>query len=49
VHATQPEWNANAIVCRGTDPTGHWRHHPRSVGNNVSVAAGKKFKAIGAN
>lgn len=22
-------WNTHAIICRGTDPNGHWTHHPR--------------------
>ena len=22
-------WNGNAIVCRGEDPSGHWKHQPR--------------------
>ncbi|MBI1927605.1 phytanoyl-CoA dioxygenase family protein [Candidatus Poribacteria bacterium] len=22
-------WNQNSIICRGTDPSGHWAHNPR--------------------
>jgi len=31
VRITDPEWaqGVEAILCRGTDPGGHWRHHPR--------------------
>jgi hypothetical protein len=26
-------WNGHAIRCRGEDPEGHWRHHPRPDGD----------------
>lgn len=31
VRITDPEWarGVEAILCRGSDPSGHWRHHPR--------------------
>ena len=25
-------WNRHSIVCRGTEPTGHWANHPRPDG-----------------
>ena len=28
-------WNRGAIICRGTDPDGHWHHHPRPEGEIV--------------
>ena len=28
-------WNQHSIVCRGTEPTGHWAHHPRPDGEDV--------------
>ncbi len=28
-------WNRGAILCRGTDPGGHWQHHPRPEGEFV--------------
>ena len=27
-------WNENAIICRGSDPSGHWIHHPRPEGDS---------------
>ena len=32
------EWaqGVEAIICRGTDPTGHWRHHPRPDGDAIT-------------
>ncbi|MEM7568099.1 MAG: phytanoyl-CoA dioxygenase family protein, partial [Pseudomonadota bacterium] len=31
-----------AIVCRGRDPSGRWRHHPRPTGDDVSAANGPR-------
>lgn len=28
-------WNQHSIVCRGTDPTAHWAHHPRPDGEDI--------------
>lgn len=28
-------WNRRAIICRGSDPSGHWHHHPRPEGEVV--------------
>ncbi len=28
-------WNRGAIICRGSDPSGHWHHHPRPVGEVI--------------
>lgn len=28
-------WNGNAIICRGSDPDGHWRQNPRPSGENI--------------
>ena len=30
-------WNAHSIVCRGSEPTGHWANHPRPEGEVVPV------------
>lgn len=47
VRAIKTDWAANAILCRGADPTGHWRHCPRPCGNDLSPA--NKPKSIGGN
>ena len=26
-------WNGSAVVCRGSDPSGHWVHNPRPAGD----------------
>lgn len=28
-------WNAHSIVCRGSEPTGHWANHPRPDGETI--------------
>jgi non-haem Fe2+, alpha-ketoglutarate-dependent halogenase len=28
-------WNQHSIVCRGTDPSGHWADHPRPAGEEI--------------
>ena len=30
-------WNENSIICRGSDPSGHWVHHPRPAGEDIPV------------
>lgn len=30
-------WNVHSIVCRGTEPTGHWANHPRPEGEDIPV------------
>ena len=30
-------WNHDAILCRGSDPMGHWVHNPRPDGENYSA------------
>ncbi|MFW6060995.1 MAG: phytanoyl-CoA dioxygenase family protein [Phycisphaeraceae bacterium] len=40
-------WAANAVICRGEDPYGHWPHHPRPAGEDLSPK--NKPKAIGGN
>ncbi len=39
---TDERWasGVEAIICRGEDHTGKWRHHERPVGNDVSVKNG---------
>ena len=32
-------WNVHSIVCRGTDPSGHWANHPRPEGDLIPVKA----------
>ncbi|MEN0000763.1 MAG: phytanoyl-CoA dioxygenase family protein [Pseudomonadota bacterium] len=38
VRITDEEWKKGieAIICRGTDPSGHWQHHARPTGNDVA-------------
>ncbi len=38
VRVTDPDWagGVEAIVCRGTDPSGHWRHHPRPANTDIT-------------
>ena len=31
-------WNRNAILCRGSDPSGHWANNPRPVGDDTNPA-----------
>ena len=33
-------WNENSIICRGSEPTGHWVHHPRPHGELIPVKEG---------
>jgi ectoine hydroxylase-related dioxygenase (phytanoyl-CoA dioxygenase family) len=47
VRALNPGWSKQAILCRGTDPSGHWQHNPRPNGDNL--APDMKPKSIGAN
>ena len=28
-------WNANSVVCRGVEPSGHWENHPRPNGEII--------------
>ena len=30
-------WNQNSIICRGSEPSGHWAHHPRPAGEQIPV------------
>lgn len=38
VRIVDEEWSAGveAIVCRGADPYGHWRHHPRPSNDDIT-------------
>ena len=31
-------WNGNAVICRGTDDSGHWTHYPRPDGDELPQA-----------
>jgi len=44
VKITDPVWErgVEAIVCRGSDPTGLWKHHERPVGDDVSPENGPR-------
>ena len=33
-------WNQHSIVCRGSEPTGHWANHPRPDGEVIPVKRG---------
>lgn len=28
-------WNAHSVICRGSDPSGHWANHPRPDGESI--------------
>ena len=47
VTSTNPDWQRNAILCRGGDPTGRWGFPPRPRGNDLTRA--DKPKSIGGN
>ena len=32
-------WNQHSIICRGTDPSGHWANHPRPKGELIPTKA----------
>lgn len=38
VRITDASWakGVEAILCRGTDPTGHWHHHPRPENDDIT-------------
>ncbi len=44
VRVLDAEWagGVEAILCRGTDRGGYWRHHPRPDGDDVSAANGPR-------
>lgn len=33
-------WNQHSIVCRGSEPTGHWANHPRPNGEEIPQKIG---------
>ncbi len=49
VRITDPKWarGVEAIIARGSDPGGHWRHHPRPV--NDDITATKSPHVVGNN
>lgn len=47
VKALKPAWAGNAVIVRGEDPTGRWKHHDRPAGDDLSLA--DKPKSIGGN
>ncbi len=47
VRALNPGWAGNAILCRGRDAHGYWKHHVRPQGD--SLGTGPKPKSIGGN
>lgn len=47
VSSSKPDWQANAILCRGKDPTGAWGFPPAPRGNDLSPR--NKPKSIGGN
>ncbi len=38
---TDPDWakGVEAIIARGDDPTGHWRHHPRPENDDIRATS----------
>ena len=44
VRVTDDRWKrgVEAIICRGADPEGYWRHHPRPQGDDVSAENGPR-------
>ena len=49
VRPLKKEWGHCAILCRGTDRTGHWRHIERPIGNDLTPHHQRRRIAIGAN
>lgn len=49
VRITDPDWarGVEAILCRGQDRSGHWRHHPRP--GNDDIRATSSPHVVGAN
>jgi len=47
VRALDAGWMQQAILCRGVDPTGNWRHNTRPYGD--TLAPDKKPRSIGGN
>jgi len=49
VEIVDPTWEkgVESIICRGEDPTGKWKHHPRPRGDDVSPENGPRV--IGEN
>lgn len=47
VRCTNEKWQTEAIICRGQDPTGHWKHHPRPDSDDISLSS--KPKNVGGN
>ncbi|MCX5659974.1 MAG: phytanoyl-CoA dioxygenase family protein [Planctomycetota bacterium] len=39
-------WNKNAIICRGTDPSGHWGNIPRPTTDSSMAMAWQKKVAV---
>ncbi len=41
VRITDPDWakGVEAIICRGSDLSGHWTHHPRPENNDITKTA----------
>jgi non-haem Fe2+, alpha-ketoglutarate-dependent halogenase len=37
VRPLKPDWGRQAIVCRGEDATGHWRHNPRPDRDDLTL------------
>ncbi|MBT5187389.1 MAG: phytanoyl-CoA dioxygenase family protein [Kordiimonadaceae bacterium] len=39
---TDPEWekSVEAIICRGSDPTGTWKHHEKPINDDVLATTG---------
>ena len=39
VRITDPDWarGVEAIIARGADPSGHWKHHPRPVNDDITL------------
>ena len=44
VRITDPGWatGVEAILCRGSDPTGTWRHHPRPDNDDITATDGPR-------
>jgi len=37
VRTLNPRWTKGAILCRGSDDSGHWTHNPRPPGEDVNA------------
>lgn len=47
VRRIRERWKTEELICRGRDPEGYWRHHPRPAGDDLSI--GGRPMSVGGN